>query len=244
MRILESSLALSRIILPLLRRIPTAKCCAFIFRDVFWQTADVHLHWLQCTLSSPSDTLKNQGLRSWILLPKVSTRGRCAAAMQRHQKRPSSTSLPVPLFVYGTLPVAWCCREGAFKRLSPVPFAGTQALPESQVQRKYNSAMFSLFTEVWCQLPICTVVDNWAMVIHGGLFRAPDVRLSDLECLPRAECNAMDTSFQMRLLTDALWSDPHDGLGVSEQGRVQGLIAFGADVTNEFLQLNGLQVLP
>ena len=33
-------------------------------------------------------------------------------------------------------------------------------------------------------------------------------------------------------------------MGCGRQGQVQGLIAFGADITNEFLQLNGLQVLP
>ena len=33
-------------------------------------------------------------------------------------------------------------------------------------------------------------------------------------------------------------------MGWGRQGHVQGLIAFGADVTNQFLQLNGLQVLP
>ena len=33
-------------------------------------------------------------------------------------------------------------------------------------------------------------------------------------------------------------------MGWGRQGQVQGLIAFGADITDEFLQLNGLQVLP
>mmetsp|Transcript_85659 Transcript_85659/g.238381 ORF Transcript_85659/g.238381 Transcript_85659/m.238381 type:complete len:81 (-) Transcript_85659:248-490(-) len=44
------------------------------------------------------------------------------------------------------------------------------------------------------------------------------------------------------LMADLLWSDPHPGFGRRPSRRGVG-VAFGRDVTEEFMQLNGLSLV-
>ena len=41
---------------------------------------------------------------------------------------------------------------------------------EGEVKAKYSSLMVDLFTEVYNWLPLCHLLDNKVLVMHGGLF--------------------------------------------------------------------------
>ena len=80
-------------------------------------------------------------------------------------------------------------------------------------------------------------------VVHGGLPRAPDCTLAQIEALdhvrepPAGPANPDDA-----LYFDMLWSDPHDGNGIVESSRGAGTVLFGADVTKSFLKRNSLEL--
>ena len=101
--------------------------------------------------------------------------------------------------------------------------------------------MFTLFTRVWNLLPLATVIDDFAFVVHGGLFRTRGITLAQLESVPRKDCEVAEGQpLEMQLLTDALWSDPVENCGSLEGVRGGGTIEFGTDVTASFLKRNGL----
>lgn len=86
-------------------------------------------------------------------------------------------------------------------------------------------------------------VGAWALVIHGGLFRDPDVTLDDIAKVNnRRQPPTVLESRDDNLLFDALWADPHDGDGVVASGSRGGYsIQFGRDVTKAFCKRNGVQ---
>ena len=109
---------------------------------------------------------------------------------------------------------------------------------------KYGNAhMLSLFAQVWNQLPICSVLDDSVLVIHGGLPRAAEATLSHLESVPRVECDTASKDPAMLLLVDALWGDPQQDAGMSLELRGRGTSCFGPDVTQHFLKHNRLDLV-
>ena len=42
---------------------------------------------------------------------------------------------------------------------------------------------------------------------------------------------------------DAMWADPHDGVGLQQSGRGEGCIQFGTDTTAAFLRRSKLELL-
>merc|ERR1719424_84283 len=54
-----------------------------------------------------------------------------------------------------------------------------------EVRRKYphDELLIDLFQNLFTNLPIASLVGEWALVIHGGLFREEDVTLDDIRAI-------------------------------------------------------------
>jgi len=96
---------------------------------------------------------------------------------------------------------------------------------------------FTLFTEVFNVLPIASVIQDKVLVLHGGLFSGENVTLDDIARVQR-DRQPPDEG----VMCDALWADPQDAAGRGPSKRGVGL-AFGPDVTADFLQRNNLQMV-
>jgi serine/threonine-protein phosphatase 5 len=105
---------------------------------------------------------------------------------------------------------------------------------EGEAKHKYNDTLFKLFTECFNALPLAHVINHRIFVVHGGLPSTPGVTLKDISDIHRFKQPGTDN-----LMSDLLWSDPHPGLGYrpSKRGVAK---EFGSDVTDAFLELNGL----
>lgn len=114
---------------------------------------------------------------------------------------------------------------------------------------KYNHSLLAAFQRMFKLLPLFAVIEKEIFVVHGGLFRDPSVNLEMLRELPKVHWqrnypNPLNKeemeqgkawTEQEEILFDALWADPHHGIGSkrSERGRVA--VMFGEDVTERFL---------
>ena len=114
---------------------------------------------------------------------------------------------------------------------------------ELRAKYPHDEKLVELFARFFNLMPLAAVVGEWAMVIHGGLFREPNVTLKDVEAVhhrrdpPQPPVSADDC-----MLFDALWADPHAGDGI-KIGSARGVSAmtFGADVTRDFCARNGIK---
>lgn len=108
---------------------------------------------------------------------------------------------------------------------------------EGEVKAKYDDNIFRLFLEVFEWLPLAAVVAEKIFVTHGGLPTQPNVSLADLASIKRG----MEPP-EMGLMSDLLWSDPQPFPGKSPSKRGVGF-SFGPDITQAFLDRNGLDLL-
>jgi len=136
---------------------------------------------------------------------------------------------------------------------------------EGEIKAKYGDKAFTMFTEVFNVLPIASCIAGKVLVLHGGLFTQTDVTLDDIAAVER-DRQPPDEG----IMCDALWADPQvlpryssssllscvlelpsssapldrlqDALGRGPSKRGVGL-AFGPDVTKDFLDRNGLQMI-
>jgi len=114
-----------------------------------------------------------------------------------------------------------------------------------EVRAKYphDEHLVELFQRFFNSMPIAALVGEWAFVIHGGLFREPNITIEDVRKINnrRAPPQALKT-YDDNLLFDALWADPHGGLGV-KVGSSRGAFSatFGSDVTKDFCARNGVK---
>merc|ERR1712039_778087 len=108
---------------------------------------------------------------------------------------------------------------------------------EREVNAKYDEGLYMLFCKVFDLLPLCHVVNRRVFVVHGGLFSEDDVSLDDIR---KIDCRGEPPD--EGLMVEMLWSDPYPGQGRMPSKRGVG-IAFGEDVTSEFLQTNGLELV-
>jgi len=106
-----------------------------------------------------------------------------------------------------------------------------------EVESKYNKKVFELFTEVFCCLPLSAVINNKVIVVHGGLFSKDGITLQDIK-----NVNRFRQPPDEGIMCELLWSDPAPFPGRSPSKRGVG-IAFGPDVTQQFLQTNGLELV-
>jgi len=108
---------------------------------------------------------------------------------------------------------------------------------EGEVTMKYDEELYQLFCEVFCLLPLCHVINRKVFVVHGGLFSRDGVKLDEIRQVNR-EQEPPDEG----LMTEMLWSDPQPGRGRLPSKRGVG-VAFGEDVTENFLETNGLKLV-
>jgi len=108
---------------------------------------------------------------------------------------------------------------------------------EGEVTKKYDEELYHLFCEAFTLLPLCHVINSKVFVVHGGLFSKDGVTLDDIRQVDR-EQEPPDEG----LMTEMLWSDPQAGRGRAASKRGVG-VAFGQDVTEDFLKTNDLQLI-
>jgi len=108
---------------------------------------------------------------------------------------------------------------------------------EGEVRHKVGGNSFRFFTTIFQSLPICYLINNKALVMHGGLPMVDGVVLDDIKKLSR-ECEPGEQG----TLTDLLWADPQDnmGRGMSKRGTS---MQFGPDVTERFCKQNNIDYI-
>jgi len=108
---------------------------------------------------------------------------------------------------------------------------------EGEVKAKYDDQIFELFLEVFSHLPLAAVIGKKVFCCHGGISTDENVMLDDIRKIRRGS-EPPETS----LMSDLLWSDPQPFPGKSPSKRGVGF-AFGPDITQNFLDRNGLSLL-
>ncbi|EGR33131.1 protein phosphatase catalytic gamma isoform, putative [Ichthyophthirius multifiliis] len=106
-----------------------------------------------------------------------------------------------------------------------------------ECKRRYNVKIWKVFTDCFNCLPICAIVDEKIICMHGGL--SPE--LNNLETIHRImrPIEIPDTG----LLCDLLWSDPEkDILGWADNERGVSYI-YGPDVVSSFLKKFDLDLI-
>ncbi|CAD8202990.1 unnamed protein product [Paramecium pentaurelia] len=106
-----------------------------------------------------------------------------------------------------------------------------------ECKRRYNIKLWKTFTDCFNCLPVCAVIDEKIICMHGGL--SPE--LTNLEQIHRImrPIEVPDTG----LLCDLLWSDPEkDVQGWQDNERGVSYI-FGTDVISNFLKKNDLDLV-
>jgi len=118
---------------------------------------------------------------------------------------------------------------------------------------KYGDRVYEMFEGIFSLLPLFAVVQDEVFVVHGGLFRSPNVTLDTLRSLSnwqqhypmfkgRHDMPASTWSKEQAILFDAQWGDPHPMEGFRPSRRGPGVLDFGRDVTADFLERNGLKL--
>ena len=108
---------------------------------------------------------------------------------------------------------------------------------EGEVKHKYDMDVMELFSETFCALPLCGILNNKVMVVHGGLFTQDAVTLSDIENIDRFR-----EPPESGIMCDILWADPIKVNGRHPSKRGVGL-CFGPDIAYRFLDENRLETL-
>ncbi|KAF8063021.1 PAPP5 [Scenedesmus sp. PABB004] len=108
---------------------------------------------------------------------------------------------------------------------------------DGEVKAKFSGLMLDVFREVFNWLPLAVCINAKVLVLHGGLFSRDGVTLDDLRKVHR-NSEPPDEG----LMCECLWSDPAPEAGRQASKRGVGL-QFGPDVTKQFLDANGLELL-
>jgi len=131
----------------------------------------------------------------------------------------------------------------------------------TELVSKYNNRdLFDAFVDLFNVLPLCTVVEDEVLIVHGGPPR-PDSkgeqitldkinhikRFSDIPCVRRE--NLSEFSRDEIILADLLWSDPHPGTGSEKEPlwtfnslRSNGIL-FRPGHSNAFCKKNKLSMI-
>eukprot|EP01084_Bolivina_argentea_P239361 402330_1 len=130
---------------------------------------------------------------------------------------------------------------------------------QKECLQKYNHVVFAMFGEMFCHIPICSVVANRLFVVHGGLFHRPGVTLDEITEIVRDKyaiphSREFSDPYQMvvdipsdrkNIMACALWSDPDLDLSsrTPEMNPRGAGILFGPDLTEDFLTTNNLAMV-
>uniref|UniRef100_A0A7S2SJK7 protein-serine/threonine phosphatase n=1 Tax=Rhizochromulina marina TaxID=1034831 RepID=A0A7S2SJK7_9STRA len=108
---------------------------------------------------------------------------------------------------------------------------------EGEVNTKYDQQVMALFTDVFNLLPLASCIEKQVFVVHGGLFDRDGVTLDEIRAIDRYREPPIEG-----LMCDMLWSDPQEMVGRAPSKRGVSCM-FGPDVTERFLEDNGLKLL-
>lgn len=111
-----------------------------------------------------------------------------------------------------------------------------------ECKRRYNVKMWKIFCDVFDCMPVCAVIDEKIMCMHGGLPRAmSNPKINIFDQIRRVE-RPTDVP-EEGLICDLLWADPDkDSLGWAPSSR--GIsYTFGPDVVRSFLQNNDMDLI-
>lgn len=106
---------------------------------------------------------------------------------------------------------------------------------EDEIKYKYGENSYKYFTQLFIKLPLITLLNNDYLIIHGGLFSKPDIKLTDLK-QKLVKLGNPKEGLEMEIL----WTDPQEEEGYSASKRGIG-VQFGPDITEKFCQLNKLK---
>ncbi|EAS06524.2 serine/threonine-protein phosphatase PP1 (macronuclear) [Tetrahymena thermophila SB210] len=108
-----------------------------------------------------------------------------------------------------------------------------------ECKRRYNIKLWKIFTDCFNCLPVCAVIDEKIICMHGGLSPSPE--FNNIESIHRIT-RPIEVPDQ-GLLCDLLWSDPEkDILGWGDNERGVSYI-FGPDEVSKFLKKQDLDLI-
>jgi len=106
-----------------------------------------------------------------------------------------------------------------------------------ECKRRYNIKLWKTFCDVFNTLPVCALVDEKIICMHGGL--SPEITNMDQVRRITRPTDVPDTG----LICDLLWADPDkDITGWAENDRGVSFI-FGPDVVTSFLQRQDMDLV-
>mmetsp|Transcript_20459 Transcript_20459/g.42415 ORF Transcript_20459/g.42415 Transcript_20459/m.42415 type:complete len:304 (+) Transcript_20459:67-978(+) len=106
-----------------------------------------------------------------------------------------------------------------------------------ECKRRYNIKLWKQFCDVFNCLPVCALVDEKIICMHGGL--SPEITTMDQVRRLVRPTDVPDTG----LICDLLWADPDkDIAGWAENDRGVSFI-FGPDVVTSFLQKQDMDLV-
>eukprot|EP00759_Apiculatamorpha_spiralis_P057236 PhF_6_TR8514/c0_g1_i1/m.13326/K04460/PPP5C; serine/threonine-protein phosphatase 5 len=108
---------------------------------------------------------------------------------------------------------------------------------EGEMKAKYSAEMFDLCHDVFRALPLAHVIGSKVFLVHGGLFSKDGVTIADINKVDRFRDIPEEG-----LMCEMLWSDPQPMRGRCPNKRGVG-VAFGPDVTQEFMTTNNLSLV-
>ncbi|CAJ1441855.1 unnamed protein product [Effrenium voratum] len=113
-----------------------------------------------------------------------------------------------------------------------------------EVLTKYmDMQVFRTFQRLFVCLPLSHVVNSEVFITHGGIPRE-EVSLEEIASLDRLKDPGEMDEKESMLFTDLLWADPHSGIpGLCSSQRGDGIVTFGSDITQRFLQSNDLNLV-
>ena len=122
-----------------------------------------------------------------------------------------------------------------------------------EIMTKYrcsNKKIFTLFINLFKQLPLGTIIDHKIFVVHGGISNKTNLNfLTEIEryhfsSVIKPAINIIQrTKSEWEQISDILWSDPSPEDGCIENECRGGGKFFGPDVTEEFLRTHNFQLL-
>ncbi len=129
---------------------------------------------------------------------------------------------------------------------------------QKECLQKYNHVVFAMFGEMFCHVPVCSIVAGKIFVVHGGLFHRPGVTLDDIAEIKREKyviphSREAETFMPVGdrlsdlkyIMVCALWSDPDLGPSYPTPDfnpRGAGIL-FGPDLMDDFLVTNDLSMV-
>lgn len=116
---------------------------------------------------------------------------------------------------------------------------------ELQVKQLYDEALYELIQTSFNWLPIATLVEESAFIVHGGLTQFDSFTINELRRIKRRDLlpHPLVQTREEFILEQLLWSDPgRGGSGYINNRRGAGIL-FSAELTASFLKKNNLQLI-